>query len=144
MTCAIDANLLLYALNQSAPEHVRASRFLDRLVDREEPLCMPWTVVLAFLRLATNPRILPHPLSPTAAREWLDEIINLPQTRLLSEEPGFWKAFGEVAAPLNPRGADVTDVHLASVLKQHGVVTLYSSDRGFRRFDFLKVIDPLA
>jgi toxin-antitoxin system PIN domain toxin len=144
MTCAIDANLLLYALNQSAPEHARANRFLDQLLDREEPLCLTWSVVLAFLRLATNPRILPRPLSPAAAREWLDEIINLPQTRLLSEEPGFWNAFCEVARPLNPRGADVTDVHLASILRQHGVVTLYSSDRGFRRFEFLKVVDPLA
>jgi predicted nucleic acid-binding protein len=36
----------------------------------------------------------------------------------------------------------VPDAYLAALLKQNGVTRLYTADRDFRRFDFLKVIDP--
>ena len=42
------------------------------------------------------------------------------------------------------RGNDVPDTHLAAILKQNGVTRLYTADRDFRRFDFLKVIDPIG
>jgi len=42
------------------------------------------------------------------------------------------------------RGNLVPDAHLAAVLRQHGVVTLYTHDRDFRKFDFLRAIDPLV
>jgi predicted nucleic acid-binding protein len=38
----------------------------------------------------------------------------------------------------------VPDAHLAALLRQHGVGTLYTNDRDFRRFDFLRVINPFA
>lgn len=49
-----------------------------------------------------------------------------------------------MSTPLTPRGADVTDVHLAAVLKRHGVRTLSSRDARFRRFDFLDAVNPFA
>lgn len=42
------------------------------------------------------------------------------------------------------RGNLVPDAHLAAVLSQHGVVTLYTHDRDFRKFSFLDVRDPLV
>jgi predicted nucleic acid-binding protein len=38
----------------------------------------------------------------------------------------------------------VPGAHLAAVLRQHGVVRLYTRHRDFRKFDFLQAIDPLA
>jgi hypothetical protein len=40
------------------------------------------------------------------------------------------------------RGNLVPDAHLASLLRQHGVKTLYTRDTDFRKFDFLEVSDP--
>jgi predicted nucleic acid-binding protein len=42
------------------------------------------------------------------------------------------------------RGNLVPDAHLAALLLQHGVKTLYTKDTDFRKFDFLNVRDPLA
>ena len=47
------------------------------------------------------------------------------------------------SSPVHTRGNLVPDTHLAALLRQHGVATLYTRDRDFRRFDFLSVIDPL-
>ena len=35
------------------------------------------------------------------------------------------------------------DAHLAALLLQHGVRTLYTNDRDFRKFDFLETRNPL-
>jgi hypothetical protein len=63
--------------------------------------------------------------------------------RAIGEEPGFWELYRATADPVNPRGNLVPDTHLAALLRQHGVATLYTRDRDFRRFDFLSVVDPL-
>ena len=34
------------------------------------------------------------------------------------------------------------DAHLVALMRQHGVSTIYTRDRGFRRFDGLTVLDP--
>jgi predicted nucleic acid-binding protein len=38
----------------------------------------------------------------------------------------------------------VPDAHLAALLRQHGIRTLYTNDTDFRRFAFLDVRDPFA
>lgn len=42
------------------------------------------------------------------------------------------------------RGNAVPDTHLATLMQENGVRILYTRDRGFRRFDFLDVRDPLS
>jgi predicted nucleic acid-binding protein len=50
--------------------------------------------------------------------------------------------YREVTAPTPARGNDVPDAQLAALVRQHGVRTLYTVDRDFRRFPFLDVRDP--
>jgi predicted nucleic acid-binding protein len=40
------------------------------------------------------------------------------------------------------RGNLVPDAHLAALLRQHGVTTLYTNDVDFRKFTFLTVVNP--
>ena len=46
----IDANLLLYAVNQDSPRHDRARRWLEEALSGPETVGFAWTVLLAFLR----------------------------------------------------------------------------------------------
>jgi len=61
----------------------------------------------------------------------------------MAEEEGFWKHFPAVAKEVPPRGNLVPDVHLAALLRQNGVRVICTQDRDFRKFDFLKVMDPI-
>jgi predicted nucleic acid-binding protein len=63
---------------------------------------------------------------------------------VLSEDEGFWTAYRTVAAEVPVRGNLVPDAHLAALLRQHGIVTLHTHDRDFRKFSFLMVKDPVA
>jgi predicted nucleic acid-binding protein len=64
--------------------------------------------------------------------------------RLLAEEEGFWEVYREVTDEVPVRGNLVPDAHLAALLRQQGIRTLYTNDSDFRRFSFLDVRNPFA
>ena len=41
-------------------------------------------------------------------------------------------------------GNDVADAAIVAMMTANGVSTIYSRDRGFRRFDGIRVIDPFS
>ncbi|MEO6064089.1 MAG: type II toxin-antitoxin system VapC family toxin, partial [Thermoflexales bacterium] len=58
-----DANLLLYAYNESAAEHEPARAWWERALSGDESIGLCWQTLTAFLRIGTNPRAFPKPLS---------------------------------------------------------------------------------
>ena len=144
MSFAIDVNLLLYASDESSPFSPRARAFLGDCAAGHEILCVAWTTVMGYPRIATHPGIFARPLAPNEAMRNIDALLRRPHVRVLAEEEGFWDVYRAVTRPLAVRGNLVPDAHLAAVLSQHGVRILYSSDNDFRRFDFLEVRNPLG
>jgi hypothetical protein len=140
---SLDVNVLLHAANASSPSHEAAAAFLQRCATDPDPLCLTWATLSAFLRLATSAVVFAAPRSPREAEELVDELLSLPQTRIITEDLDFWRVYSKVAQDVNPRGKLVPDAHLAALLLQHGVRTLYTPDTDFRRFKFLRVVDPL-
>ena len=63
----LDLNLLLYAVNSDSAHHRVAKPWLETALNDDEPVALPWAVLLGFLRIATNKRILPRPLSAAQA-----------------------------------------------------------------------------
>ncbi|HYM60660.1 MAG TPA: TA system VapC family ribonuclease toxin [Thermoanaerobaculia bacterium] len=144
MSYAIDLNILLYASDSHSPRRAAATQFLREATERKDLLCIPYPVVLGYLRIATHPNILKNPLAPEEALQNIESLTTLPQARLLSEREGFLDDYRNATAALTARGNLVPDAHIATILRQHGVRLLYTSDRDFRRFEFLDVRDPFA
>lgn len=144
MSFSLDANILLYASDESSPWHARAKRFLIECSRSHEPFYLTWPVVFAYLRIATHPTALPRPLPPAAAEANVETLLALPHCRLIAEEEGFWRVYRQVASEVPARGNLVPDAHVAAILLQHGVRRFYTRDRDFRRFEFLDVRDPVA
>jgi toxin-antitoxin system PIN domain toxin len=143
LSYALDVNILLYASDTSSPFAKRARAFLAECAAGPEVLCFGWPTLTAYLRLATHPAIFASPLSPDEAESNVDALVSLPHVRVLSETEGFWDVYRGVAKGLAVRGNDVPDTHLAALLLQNDVLNLYTNDRDFRKFDFLKVVNPL-
>ena len=98
--------------------------------------------MFAYLRIATHSRIFQTPLTPGEALANIQNLIALARVRTLREEEGFLEVYSEVASQFPVRGNLVPDAHLAALLHQHGVRTLYTNDADFRKFDFLEIRDP--
>jgi toxin-antitoxin system PIN domain toxin len=134
----------LYASDSASPVHLTARRFLETAAAGDDLFCLGWTTVMSYLRMATHPRIFGAPLTPAEALANIDGLTGLPHVRLLGEEDGFLDVYREVTAEFPVRGNLVPDAHLAAILKQHGVRTLFTRDSDFRKFAFLDLRDPFA
>ena len=138
----VDANLLLYAYNASAPEHESARAWLEDALSGAEPVAFSWPVLLAFIRIATNSRAFPHPLSrleaTAAVSSWLDQ----PQAVVLSPGERHWELLQQLLSEGKVVGPLVSDAHLAALTIEHGG-TLVTTDRDFTRFPKLKFKNPI-
>lgn len=74
----IDLNLLIYAVNRSSAPHEQARKWLEEALNGTKPIGIPWIVLLGFLRIITNGKIFPTPLSESEAIEIIDLRLNHP------------------------------------------------------------------
>jgi len=139
----VDLNILLYAVNSEAAQHDRARQWWERAVnDQDDAIGLPWLVVLGFLRLSTNPRVFPRPLSFEAATARVDAWLALDTVRVVREKDGHWNILRSLLAASGAAGNLTTDAHLAALALSHDAV-LVSSDADFSRFEGLRLENPL-
>jgi toxin-antitoxin system PIN domain toxin len=133
----VDANVLLYAVNSDGAHHRAARDWFDRALGGSEAVGLAWTVILAFLRLGTNPTVFPHPLDAADAirvvRGWLRSPV------VLTLEPGdrHLAILDGLLGEAGSAGNLVTDAHLAALAIEHDA-TLVSYDADFSRFEGLR------
>lgn len=144
MSFGIDVNILLYASDQSSPLNPKAASFLEQCAKDRQVFCLAWLTLMSYLRMATHPSIFDRPLSHDEAVRNVDSLLALRHCRVIGEEESFWHIYQEITAEVPTRGNLVPDSHLAAVLRGHGVTTLYTHDRDFRKYEFLTVRDPLV
>jgi len=59
----VDVNLLIDAVNGDLPQHERAKLWWENRLSGTGAVGIPWIAVLAFLRICTNHRVFPNPMS---------------------------------------------------------------------------------
>ena len=144
MSYSFDANILLYASDESSEFYARAKVFLnDRQAD-SDILCLTWPVLMAFQRIATHPSIFSNPMSAETAWGNVQQLLKLPRTRVIQETASFALDYAEVAQSAGVYGNLVPVAHIATILRQHGVRKFYTADTDFKKFGFLDVVNPLA
>jgi hypothetical protein len=124
--------------------HERAKGFLKEASAGGDLFCLGWPTLMSYLRIATHPGIFKSPLTPKQALGNVEALVAQPRVRVLAEVDGFLEAYSSASAEFPVRGNLVPDAHLAALLQQHGVRTLYTRDADFRKFSFLEVRNPFA
>jgi toxin-antitoxin system PIN domain toxin len=141
MSYSVDVNVLFYASDKSSDRHDAARQFLQSCASTPEVLCLTWPTLMSYLRIATHPRIF---AAPDEALRNVMALLSLRHARAVSELEGFLDAYAHVVGDVAVRGNLVPDGHVAAILFQHGVRTLYTNDRDFRKFESLDVKNPFA
>jgi toxin-antitoxin system PIN domain toxin len=139
----VDANLLIYAYDPSAPQHARAQAWLEAQFTGSASVGLPWATILAFVRVSTNPR-LRQPAVPLAdawraAQSWLD----LPPVWIPDPTERHRTVLGDMLGHSGAGANLVTDAHLAALAIEHGLI-LCSTDGDFARFPGLRWQNPIA
>ena len=139
----VDINLLIYAINHDTPHHQKAKKWLEKSLSEDEPLGFAWIVILGFLRIVTNGRIMPRPLLSDTAAEIIDEWLGQPSAVLVIPTDKHWSILKELILHLGTAANLTSDAHLAALAIEHGA-RLYSTDNDFSRFPNVRWTNPVA
>jgi toxin-antitoxin system PIN domain toxin len=138
----VDANILLYARVAGFSQHEPARAWLDDKLNGAPRVGLPWQSLLAFVRLASNPRVFERPLNAAEAWSQAEEWLACPP----AWTPVPTEKHGEVLATLIPAVGNrpnlLPDANLAALALEHGLI-LCSTDADFARFPGLRWQNPL-
>lgn len=139
----LDANLLLYAVNEDAPLHRKARPWLEAVLSGDETIGFAWNVILAFLRLSTRPTVFARPLQTAEAFRLAELWIRQPCALVVHPADRHLSILRDLIEPLGTGGNLTSDAHLAALAIEHGA-ELCTCDMDFARFPRLRWINPLV
>ena len=138
-----DLNLLLYAVHKESPLHARAAKWFKGLLGGDETVALPWVVTLGFIRLTTNARIFPAPLSIDASLEIVNGWQRHRNVSTLDPGENHWEILRALLVEAGAGANLTTDAHLAALCIERGA-TLHTADADFGRFSGLRWVNPIA
>jgi len=139
----VDANLLIYAHNQTSLEHPKARVWFEKLLSGSEPVGIPWQSISAFVRILTHPRLPGHPITTAKAIQIVDSWLEQPNVRAIGPGEQHWTLFRQMLVEGQASGDLTSDSQLAALTMECGGV-LHTTDRDFARFPGLRWTNPLA
>jgi toxin-antitoxin system PIN domain toxin len=139
----VDANVLLYAVDEESGHHAAARDWMEAALNGPRRVGIPWMSITAFLRIATNPRALREPLSPSDAWEIVETWLDAPAVWVPSPGPGHREILGRLLRDLDLRANLIPDAVLAALCVEHGL-EMISADTDFARFRMIRWSNPAA
>lgn len=139
----VDANILLYAVDETSRHHQRCKAFLEEHLNGDLRIGIPWQSVSAFLRLATHPRIMANPLRTQAAVTFVDDWLAAPAAWLPDLKARTWTIMSQLVVTHELTGNLIPDAQLAALAIEHGV-PVASADSDFARFPEVRWVNPCA
>ena len=137
----VDANVLLYAINEDSPHHKAARGWLDRGLSGAETIGFAWVVVLAFLRLSTRPGLFRRPLSAAESVGVMESWLSSPAAVVLNPTDRHLALLAGLLTESGTTGNLVNDAHLATLALEYGA-EVASFDRDFTRFAGIRASVP--
>jgi uncharacterized protein len=139
----LDANLLIYAVNQDSPLNRKAKPWLESLMSGQETVGFSWNVLLAFLRLTTRAGLFRNPLPLETAFDLIGSWLDRPSATVVHAGPRHVRILRDLLVPTGTGGNLTSDAHLAALAIEHAA-ELNSTDNDFGRFHGLRWKNPLA
>jgi predicted nucleic acid-binding protein len=87
--------------------------------------------------------VISHPLAPHLAFEFINEILSQPNVVCVQRGPRHIEIMEDLVIEAQAIGPLLSDAVLAALALEQGA-TLATTDRDFRRFQGLRLVDPLA
>ena len=138
---SVDVNVLLHACFVGSPQHDVAVACIDECRRAEGGLSLLSQVATSFVRISTDSRVYPVPLTADQVLVFLASVLVEPGARIVHPAAGHWARFTALVSELGLTRGDIADAWLAAAAMD-ARADWYSFDRGFRRFRGLRWIDP--
>ena len=144
MAGIVDTNILLYAANNDADEALSARSFLSQAAGSSDQWYLTEGILYEFLRVATHARVFDRPLSWREALDFLNPFLASPRFQVVYGEEDHWHLLQLVLEKLNrPAGNLFFDVRTVTLMREHGIREIYTTDNDFLQFPDIRVLNPL-
>lgn len=138
-----DINLLIYAYNSSVKPHRQAAAWWKSCLSGSEKIGLIYPVLFGFLRIATNKRILPNPMSVSEAVSCIASWQQRTVTVTLSPGSQYLEAAVRLLSEAGSAGGNlVTDAQIGAYALHYRAV-VHTADYDFLRFREVKTHFPL-
>lgn len=138
----LDANLLLYAVDATAPENEQAAAWLEQVLNGDRRVGLPWQTIGAFVRIATHPRVTANPLSASQAWDYVAAWLAADPTWIPPATERTAQVLGGLLMRTGGTGNLVPDAQLAALAIEHGL-DIMTADTDFGRFPDVRWTNPL-
>lgn len=129
----VDANVLLCAINRTAPDHATAKRWLDDALSGGATVGFAWVVLLAVVRLATRPGLFVRPLTVEEVAGVVRGWLSARPAAVVHPGERHLELLAEALGAAGTAGNLTTDAHLAALaLEHHAAIITFDAD--FDRF----------
>lgn len=136
---AVDTNILIYAHRGETELHGTAAARLVALAEGAERWALPVFCVTEFMRVVTHRRVFNPPSTVAQASAFIEGIVAAPSCELAQPGLEFLELLFETARQADARGNLMFDAQIAALCREHGIDTILTNDRDFRRFEPLRV-----
>lgn len=138
----VDANVLLYAVDTDSPFHEPAREWLEEALNGSRRVGLPWLSLTAFVRIATHPRALRDPVTPSEAWAFVEDWLDAPTSWIPAPGRAHREILGRLVRDLDLRANLVSDAVFAALCIEHGLV-IVSADSDFARFTEIDWVNPV-
>ena len=139
-----DTNVLIHAATVESPFHELGAGLLREAHLSPEPSLIPWNVSYEFLRVVTHPTYHLTTLDTREAWRFLSELLQSPNFGVLLPTANHAAVLTQTLDELPwVRSNRFFDLQTAVLMRENGLTRICTFDRGFERFPFLSVINPL-
>jgi hypothetical protein len=139
----VDVNLLVYVIDEDSPFHAQAIAWWEPQLQSGDVIGLGWNSLFGFLRVITNGRAVPKPLSLEVACQRVDEWLALPQIRVLQPTAAHFESFKRLLRGGAASPKLISDAHFAALAVEHDC-ELCSADSDFGKFTGLHWRNPLT
>ena len=139
----VDANLLLFAVDEDSPFHASARDWLTDRLNGPRRVGLPWQSLAAFVRITTHPRAFDRPMDPVSAWRYVTDWLAVNVTWSPQPGPRHAEILGALITRYGLRGNLIPDGQIAALGAEHGL-TVFSADADFARFEEIRWENPLA
>lgn len=140
----LDTNVLVYAADRDSPHFPIVRARIEALRRQPAPVFLTWSICYEFLRVVTHARVLRQPWPAVQAWRFLDALLVSPGFSVLEPTGRHAAVLAQTMEQLPElAGNQMHDLHIAVLMREHGISSIYTRDADFHRFPFLKVLDPV-
>jgi len=137
----IDANVLVYAMDADAPQHVASRALLQAARDPSTTLYVTSQVLCEFYSIVTNPRRVPKPRAPADAIYAIAGLLAF--LHLLPIPVRAVEGWLDLLRQRPVIGGDVFDLQLVATMQANGIQRIYTFNiEDFEVFPELTVVKP--